>query len=93
MIERLSEDIDLGKTRCVGYYPTFDEAHNTVVSNFCDIREDVYDYWVVASIKPGLYQYAFGDNRWFYKFDGETKTYKPITAPEQFDYLCGFAIA
>jgi hypothetical protein len=83
---------DMGSTRCVGYYKTFEDANECVVNNNGDIWEYLYDYCVIEKIEEGLYRYAFDNDRHFYKFNLEIKKYDPIDAPEEFDGIVGLSI-
>jgi hypothetical protein len=66
-------------TRCVGYYLNFDDAHDSVINNDCDIFEYFYTYCVIEKIDAGLYQHAYGkDKRWFYKINTETQKYEQM---------------
>jgi hypothetical protein len=92
-LPNLKGNTTCGATRCVGYYETFNEANETVINNECDICEYLYDYCVIEKVSPGLYQYAMrGIDRWFYKFNDETKQYDPIDEPEEFAHLVGLGI-
>lgn len=73
--------VDLGDRRSVGFRYTFDCAEQTVLENRCDINETIYDYAVIETIYPGLYQYADGEDRKFYKFNYDTKMYEQINEP------------
>lgn len=82
---------DCGDNRCVGYFDTFVETEKTVINNYCDIYECMYEYCVIEKIETGLYRYAFEGNRWFYKYNFDGK-YEKIKEPEEFKYIAGFAI-
>ena len=67
---------DIGSSRTVGYYTTKKDAVDTVLENCCDIFEGVYTYAVVEYIGLGLYTPA--EERWFFKWNNETRAYEPI---------------
>ena len=80
--------VDLGDRRSVGFRHSFDIAEKTVLENRCDINETIYDYAVIEKLYPGLYQYAEGEDRSFYKFNYNIKLYEPIDEPfELRDYM------
>ena len=80
--------VDLGDRRSVGFRYSFEIAEDTVLENRCDINETIYDYAVIEKLYPGLYQYAEGEDRSFYKFNYNTNLYEPIEEPfELKDYM------
>jgi hypothetical protein len=89
--------MEMGDTRCIGYYNNFEKAEEAVINNYCDIWETCYNYCVIEKIPEGLYQYAVGskyadNDRWFYKYNKETNQYNFIEEPIEFEHLCGLAI-
>lgn len=77
-------------SRCVGWYPTQEQAHNCVVSNCCDIHEGDYEYVVIEAVGLGVYSYVRGE--WWYKWDRESEAYQSIEKPESLEHVCGFGI-
>lgn len=75
---------DIGSARTVGYYTNKKDAIDTVLENCGDIFEFTYTYAVVEHIEPGIYSPA--TERWFFKWNDETKQYDPI---EAFVDCCG----
>jgi hypothetical protein len=69
---------DTGATRTVGYYTNKKDAIDTVLENCGDIFEFTYTYAVIEYIEPGIYNPA--TERWFFKWNDETKQYDPIEA-------------
>lgn len=67
---------DIGHARTFGYYKDKDVALEMVKCNNCDIYEQMYRYAVVEEIPEGLYTLA--ENRWFFEWDSDTKSYIPI---------------
>lgn len=89
------EDIDddwgtKGSSRCFGYYKSREKADNAVYHNVCDINETIYDYVVIEYIGEGIH--AISEQRWFYKFNYNTRQYYPILEPEGFKNICNIAI-
>lgn len=66
-------------TRCVGYFKTFEEAEEIVLSNTYDIWETCYDYAVIENIPEGLYQYDF--HPIWYKYNKLTGGYIKCDRP------------
>ena len=69
----------LGCRRSVGFRWTLEDAIDTVESNMCDIWEYSYDYACIEELNGALYPWA--DERWFFKFNTETKRYEQIDEP------------
>ena len=69
---------DTGATRTVGYYTEKDQAINAVLENRCDLWETIYTYAVVELLEPGLYPLAMSEDRWFFKWNNDTKQYEPM---------------
>jgi hypothetical protein len=70
---------ELGCRRSVGFRWTLEDAIDTVESNMCDIWEYSYDYACIEELNGALYPWA--DERWFFKFNTETKRYEQIDEP------------
>lgn len=69
---------DCGAVRTVGYYADKEDAFAAVLENRCDLWETIYTYAVVEYLTPGLYPLALEDDRWFFKWNNDTKRYEPI---------------
>ena len=72
--------------RSVGWFPTFEEANEAVVSNMCDIWEYSYDYAIIEETPPGYYRSAPLSNtdvekgtviHW-YKYNESTEQYEKL---------------
>jgi hypothetical protein len=83
---------DMGDRRCVGYCYTFEGANIIVTENRGDIWETIYDYCVIEKVESGIYKYAFGEDRKFYKFNLNARKYEPIDEPEEFKNVTGLGI-
>lgn len=69
---------DIGSARTVGYYTEKEQAINAVLENRCDLWETIYTYAVVEHLEPGLYPLAMPEDRWFFKWNNDTKRYELI---------------
>lgn len=68
---------DIGEARTVGYYDSKEEAISRVLENRCDLWETIYTYAVVERLSPGLYPFVSEEERWFFKWNNDTKQYEP----------------
>lgn len=68
---------DIGEARTVGYYDSKEEAISRVLENRCDLWETIYTYVVVERLSSGLYPFASKEDRWFFKWNNDTKQYEP----------------
>ena len=84
------KDEQLGYTRCIGYFKTFEKAEYIVLNNVGDIEETIYNYCVIENILDGIYQYD--QNAKWYKFDNLNEVYKPCEKPKELNHLVGFGI-
>lgn len=84
------KDEQLGYTRCIGYFETFEKAEYIVLNNVGDIEETIYNYCVIENIPDGIYQYD--QNAKWYKFDNLNEVYKPCEKPKELNHLVGFGI-
>jgi hypothetical protein len=50
---------DMEMDRCVGWYPTFEEAEGAVLGNDGDIFENCYDYAVIEKVPSGTFASLF----------------------------------
>lgn len=71
-----SDFIEIGSSRTVGYYKNKKDAIDTVLENCGDLWEYNYTYAVVEYIGEGLYNEAY--ERWFFKWNMDTRQYEPI---------------
>ena len=79
-----------GNSRIVGWYQYKEDAFKVVKENICDINETIYDYVLIEEIEEGLNNPAL--NRWFFKYNNDTKTYIQIDEPKKYKHYCGFTI-
>lgn len=91
------------RSRCVGWFPTFEEAEEYVVGNYGDLEEAGYYKWaVIEKMESGLYPHHYIDeNKWF-QFEKRDKTQEEwdpnavtavrIECPEQFKSTCGWGL-
>ena len=84
------KDEQLGYTRCIGYFKTFEKAEYIVLNNVGDIEETIYNYCVIENIPDGIYQYD--QNAKWYKFNDLDEVYKPCEKPKELNHLIGFGI-
>ena len=84
------KDGQLGYTRCIGYFKTFEKAKHIVLNNVGDIEETIYNYCVIENIPDGIYQYD--QNAKWYKFNDLDEVYKPCEKPKELNHLIGFGI-
>lgn len=68
---------DIGEARTVGYYDSKEEAISRVLENRCDLWETIYTYAVVERLSSGLYPFVSEEERWFFKWNNDTKQYEP----------------
>ena len=94
MLEKLEKNNlgwpEFGDTRPVGWYPHFEEAEESVKYNYCDIRENVYDYCVIEQIFKGLYGNSIF--RRFYKFNKIKEEYEEIEEPKFLNLFTNISI-
>lgn len=50
--------------RCFGYYPTLDDAKESVLQNKCDLHEALYNYIVIEEIGYGIHPEPT-ERKWF----------------------------
>ena len=77
-------------SRCWGFYNNFIDADIVVRNNITDLWEYTYDYIVIEEYEMGISNVTL--ERWFYKFNKETKKYEPMDEPEALKHYSGFAI-
>jgi len=74
--------------RTVGWYATLDKAKGTVLNNYCDIHETIYEYAVIEETPVGLYP-DIQVEVWFQWKNGK---YVEIPKPEEVKDLCNWGI-
>ena len=84
------KDEQLGYTRCIGYFKTFEKAEYIVLNNVGDIEETIYNYCVIENIPDGIYQHD--QNAKWYKFNDLDEVYRPCEKPKELNHLIGFGI-
>lgn len=82
--------LETGAQRTVGYYETWEDAEQCVLTNNCDIFEYCYHFALVEEIGPGLYNTS--TRRQFYRWNDEIKTYEKIDEPSFCKHYINFAI-
>lgn len=82
--------LNIGLSRTFGYFEKYEDAHQALRINCCDMFETIYHYAVVEHIEPGIYSIA--DKRWFYKYDKEKDGYCPIEEPKEFEHYSNIAL-
>ena len=80
VIEQDSGFVTLGDWDIVGFLHDKEDALESVKANACDMYEACFDYAIVEEIHPGIY--AMDSNRWYFKFNRETRKYVQIEEPE-----------
>lgn len=81
---------DFGATRVVGFYHEKENAIDAVKENAGDIWETCYDYAIVETVEPGLYQSSH--DRWIFKHNPSTGGYDEIPEPEILNHTVGITI-
>lgn len=77
------------RSRCVGYFNSYEEAEDVVRGNYGDLYEQgYYDYVVIENIPEGLYQYDLEPV--FFKWDSEV--FKKCNRPEGLENICGLSL-
>lgn len=84
-------NIEIGD-RIPGYYLDKDVAFKAVKNNWCDIWETCYSYALIEEVEEGLYRPATKGQRWWFKFNLDSKQYEQIEEPECMNNYCGFTI-
>lgn len=82
-------------TRCLGYYPTREEALLAVLENRCDLNEGIYKYIVVEKIDKGIHSIT-KEEIWFQWLQtgghlGEGNWHQ-ITKPSETEHITNYAI-
>ena len=81
---------NFGSQNPCGWYMSKIDAFRAVEENMCDIWEHCYNYALIEETQEGLY--PFVQNRWFFQFDKESKTYKQIEEPAFLKMFSGFIL-
>lgn len=84
------EDLDIGSSRCFGYYEDFVDADFAVINNTYDIFEGLYEYTVIEEYSEGIHY--FPEKRWFYEYSYNNRAYHTINEPETLKHLTNFAM-
>lgn len=80
-----------GKNRCVGWFPTFEQAEKAVVENQQDIYElGYYPFCVIEKVGFGIY-FLNREEHW-YKWDSKKDQYVLLKRPLQFENMACFGI-
>lgn len=82
--------LDIGSVRTFGYFEKYEDAHQALKTNCCDIFETIYHYAVVERIEPGIH--SISDERWFYKYDKRKDGYVIIEEPVEFKHHLNIAL-
>ena len=84
--------IALGGTRCVGWYPTFEQAEKAVVENYQDIYElGYYPFCVIEKVQYGIY--CIKREEHWYKWDEDLERYIKISRkPDLFEGSCCYSL-
>jgi len=91
------------RSRCVGWFSTFEDAEEHVLNNYGDIEEAGYYRWaVIEKMECGLYPTAYYEENHWYEFvakndnadgwDPHNVTAVPIDRPDQFEGTINFGI-
>lgn len=89
-IESDEYGLDIGASRVMGYYSSFNSVSTVLKKNICDIQERLYRYAVVEKIEEGIYPITTG--RWFYEYDEEKDGFYPIDKPKEFECYMNIAL-
>ena len=83
---------DFGDSRTTGYYYTYDDARDAVVSNLYDMWETIYDYALIEKVAPGVFNGASTDDRSLFKYNKDKDKYEPIEEPKILNHIYGIGI-
>jgi len=72
--------------RCIGYFPSYEEAVASVKANQGEMHECRYNYAVIEEIPSGVWQRTIEEN-WFY-WNGEHRSWFGCTKPSQYKTSC-----
>jgi hypothetical protein len=79
-----------GSSRCFGFYTDLDIADKQVRCNATDLHECLYLYAVIEKVEEGISRPTL--ERWFYKFNLDTREFEPIKETECMKGYSNFSI-
>ena len=81
-------------SRCFGWYPSFEEAQETVENNYSDIHEYSYKYAVIEKMADGMRLGFERPEEWWYEWEGshEDGKYVKINKPKELKGVIGWGI-
>ena len=82
--------LDIGSARTFGYFEKYEDAHQALKTNCCDMFETINNYEIIEKIEPGIHSLA--EQRWFYKYDENKDGFYPIEESKEFEAHINFAI-
>lgn len=85
---------DFGEKRCIGWFPTFEEANCAVTLSFEDIHDIegdyLYDYVIIEKMDPGIF--TVDSERYLYKWNNNLNAYERIEEPVELNLVSNFGI-
>lgn len=91
LVTGTSADKGAPRTRCWGWYPTFDEAEKAAMANITDMYEaGWHPLIVIESCGPGVLS-MLTEEAW-YVYDKLTDTYQRTTKPEELEGIVHFGM-
>ena len=75
------------KSRTVGFFYNKEDAVGSVLTNACDIHEDIYVYVVIEEVTEGIH-YQVESEKWFVWEDG----YSPCSKPKHLKNVCNWSM-
>lgn len=84
----------VGRTRCWGVAPTFDDAENAVLRNVTDLAEREYVHAVIEEVYFSIPSFVVHGREWWYVWEGSwgDGAYRPTTKPTDFQSIVGWGI-
>lgn len=79
---------DIGDHRCMGFYHNFYEAENSVLENYKNIYDGMYNYVIIEKMKPGIR--TKDEKRSLYEWTGSY--YEKISIVPEIKYLSNFSM-
>lgn len=79
------------RTRCFGFYNTYNEAAKAVENNYGSMQECLYDYIVIEYIEPGIHP-TVEVERWWWWVEENRRWEDGIEKPEEFRGTVNFAL-
>lgn len=77
-------------TRCVGYWPTMEEAMQAVKDNYGDMYESSYNWAIVECFGPGIYPHSSFEIWYSWSIAG--RKYLLSAKPKVFEKVVNFGI-